>query len=126
MSLNTKSEAIIHFIEKMDIEMISDLLDDDRTYQDMSKSRFLALLENVFNQMTESRNSSLTAHKGKCGHEECINIGKAGFCFAGNKTKHHINLIIEEQDGKVKDIYECDELQCPSKDLPYEYKVNVG
>jgi len=105
--------------------MIGDLLDDDRTYQDMPKSQFLHLLDNAFMKLSEEENTGLTAHSGTCGNEECINAGKSGFCFTGNKTKHHINLIIEEENGKVTDIYECNGFHCPTKDLQYKFKVKV-
>ena len=40
-TLKTQLDAVVHFIERLDIEMINVILDDDRRYQNMEKYMFI-------------------------------------------------------------------------------------
>jgi len=48
--INTQSEAVLHFFKKLDIDMVDELLDSDRTYADLEKSMFIHKLGNAFDQ----------------------------------------------------------------------------
>jgi hypothetical protein len=43
-ALKTQEEALIYFLELLDIDMIDTLLENDRTYQDMEKQEFIRKL----------------------------------------------------------------------------------
>ncbi len=37
----TQSEAVIYYIQEMDLEMVELIMEDDKTYQDVSKATFV-------------------------------------------------------------------------------------
>ena len=47
--LKTQAQAVVHFIEQLDIEMVDTLLDDTLEYQDMEKNIFINKLGDAFN-----------------------------------------------------------------------------
>ena len=51
--LVNQSDAILYFLQRMDIEMINDILDDGRTYQGFRKSLFIHKLGNAFDEFIE-------------------------------------------------------------------------
>jgi len=114
MKIETQVDAVVHFIHKMDIEMLNDILDDKLTYQDMEKHRFLDMLEIAFDAIKRAGNEFLIPHKGMCNRSDC-NYKFKGYSFRGDNTGAHIDLIIEQTDGIVEDIYECDEFRCKPK-----------
>ena len=46
--LPTQTQAIQHFIEKMDIETADTFLENDKTYQDFEKYLFISKLQKAF------------------------------------------------------------------------------
>ncbi len=111
-TLNTHEEAVKYFISQMDIEMLNDILDNEKTYQDFSKEEFIARLGKSFNNLKDYKNTHLLIFPGYCDHCTCINKGKSGFIFYGNKSKHYLNLIFDVNDtGRVTDLHECNEFK---------------
>jgi hypothetical protein len=107
-TLHTHEEAVIYFISQMDIEMLYDILDDNRTYQDLPKWEFLAKLENVFEKFRAAGDTRLLIFSGRCNGCDCDNFKKGGYKFYGNHTKNHFNLIVELTDKEhVTDMFEC-------------------
>ncbi len=47
----TKKQALVKYILEMNIDMISLLLDDDKSYMDVSKEVFVKKLIEVFNNL---------------------------------------------------------------------------
>lgn len=43
--ISNQTQAIQHFIEKMDIEMVDAFLDNNKTYQDFEKYLFISKLQ---------------------------------------------------------------------------------
>ncbi len=80
-NISNQEEAIKHFIEQMDIEMIDAFLDARKTYQDMQKEFFLLKLERVFQIFKKSGDIYLIAYQGRCNN--CYK-DKLGFTFVGN------------------------------------------
>jgi hypothetical protein len=83
------------------------ILEDDVSYQDTTKSIFLQKMKEVFKDFQKEDNK-LIPYEGKCISSECTNKNNKGIAFVGNKSGRYINLIIEEnENGSVKDIYNC-------------------
>ncbi len=104
MQLFTQSKAIIHFIQKMDIEMIDAFLDDNLTYQNFEKCIFISKLQNVFDQFKNAGDTELIMHEGMCG--DC-NKGCKVYSFIGNVSNNYMDLFIQTDEGKITDMYEC-------------------
>jgi hypothetical protein len=102
--ISTQAEAIKHFMEKMDIEMIDAFLDEDRTYQDNTKHYFLSSLKDGFGKFTDKGDTHLIALKGKC---DICDKTKTGFTFLGNNSNKHMSVIFEIKKNRVTDLYEC-------------------
>ena len=111
----SKKETIISYFEKMDINMLELLLDDSKTYQDATKEMFLKKLELLFNDLKNNNDSFLTAYKGKCVSEKCMNSGCKGYSFVGNNSGKHLDLIFEEYKSEFFDIYHCSSLETSNK-----------
>ncbi|WP_452223703.1 hypothetical protein [Lacinutrix chionoecetis] len=101
-------EKITQAIKNFDIASLNELLDDDKPYQDVSKSLFLKTLEKKFNQ----------AKKDDChgfddvffGICESCNKGCEGMTFLSN-SGYYLDLFIESKDNKTADdIYVCNKL----------------
>jgi len=106
IKLKTQAQAVVHFIEQLDIEMVDTLLDDMLEYQDMDKDIFINKLGDAFNEFIESGDTRLNSTKGLCDSVIC-NYKCKGFSFVGNNSGNYMDLIIEIKDGKVIDMYEC-------------------
>ena len=103
--MKTHYQAIVDFFSKMDIEMLDTFLEMGQ-YQDMPKSKFMALLRNAFDTMKKSGDVRLEMYRGTC--MGCAkNKGCTGFSFVGNRTGNYINMIIKENQDRVTDIFEC-------------------
>lgn len=105
-NLQTQAQAVIHFIQLIDIEMIDSLLDDKREYQDMRKDVFINKLGYALNEFIEAGDTYLKTTQGFCDSMIC-NYKCKGFSFVGNISGNFIDLIIEIENGFVIDIYEC-------------------
>lgn len=91
----------------MDTEMLSIVLDDNRTYQEASKDAYLEKLNEVFEKFKAKGDTMLIPSSGFCGSDECTNQGCKGYSFFGNKSNNYTSLVIEEENGVVTDIYQC-------------------
>ncbi len=121
-NLQTQTDAVIYFIQRLDIEMVAEILDNDLTYQDMPKHIFIRKLGNALNEFRESGDELLKYYKGCCTAESC-NYNKQGFSFVGKRSGKYMDLIIEAKDGKVLDIYECHCFKI--FDLPFKKRQQV-
>ena len=102
--LRTKANAVRYFIQTMDIEMLYFILDDEIAYQDFSKNEFLLKLEHVFEDLKTHGDTFLNAIEGRCG--QCSK-DKTGFLFVGNNSRRYMNLLFDQSNGEIKDLYEC-------------------
>ena len=103
-NINNQADAIRHFIEQMDIEMIDAFLDAKKTYQDMQKDRFLSKLERVFQLFKDSGDSFLIPYQGRCNN--CYK-DKLGYTFIGNYSINYISIIVDSEKGTINDMFEC-------------------
>ncbi|MEO6135458.1 MAG: hypothetical protein ABIP35_09920 [Ginsengibacter sp.] len=104
--IKTQADAVIHFLQRLDVEMVSDILEDSRTYQDFEKSIFIKKLSIAIDEFVASGDIFLNCYRGCCNSETC-NYDCEGFTFSGNKSKNFIDLVIITKDGVVQDMYEC-------------------
>ena len=107
--LDTKThlEAIIHFIEKMDIQKLDALL-LKQSYSSISKAKFMEELKGVFDRFNDSKDTVLYAEPGIC---QGCNNGCEGFTFLSNKSRNYIDLVIKSEDNIVTDIFECSQFK---------------
>ena len=108
---STQSDAVLYFIRKLDVGMVSDLLDDKRSYQDMPKFRFINKLEIALDKFIDAGDTWLERYDGCCDSKTC-NFKFSGYRFVGNNSTMYMDLIVEIKDGMVLDIYECTQFLC--------------
>ena len=104
--IENQKDAIIHFISKFDLEMIDAILDEQYNYNDYGKDELLYNLKVVFRQYAEEGDDYLDVNKNSCDcslKDECNNA----ITFVGNNSRRFLDLIIETNNEKVVDIYEC-------------------
>ncbi len=106
-ALKTHFDAVVYFFTKFDTDMISDLLADDCTYQDMSKHRFVRKLGDLFQDLQRLGDTKLLAMVD----DTPLPIdGSYGVTFEGNNTALFIEVVFEvDEIGFITDIYEVEE-----------------
>lgn len=107
--MTSKKQHIIHAITELDISKLEVLLDEDKTYQDTTKEMFISKLSEAFIKFKESKDDSLYFREGKCGSKLCKNRGCKGYTFIGNNSRLHMDLIFEESNNEIVDIYHCND-----------------
>lgn len=106
-ALKTQLDAVVHFFTKMDVEMVSTLLDDQISYQDYNKSLFIRKLGDLFFEFSQVGDKYLVLEKGECCGCSC---GVSGYTFIGNESHSFIDIVfVSDSDGNISDIYECGE-----------------
>ena len=116
---------IIKSISKMDAEMLSLVLNNDITYQDAHKEVFVEKLNEAFNKFKKENDTSLTPYPGVCMSKECTNIGCKGYSFVGNISGATLDLILEEKNGEVYDIYLCHGMASDHQPSEYDKQINI-
>jgi hypothetical protein len=104
--LQTQIDAVLYFLQRLDINMLKLVLDDSFTYQNFEKPLFIKKLDAALNDFIEAGDTYLNRYKGFCNAESC-NYKCKGYSFVGNKSHNYFDLIIDVKDGVVNDIYEC-------------------
>ena len=104
--IKTQSDAVLHFLQHLDIEMIDSVLEPNRTYQDFEKNTFVQKLGYALDEFIQSGDTYLNRFPGQCNSEIC-NFKCKGFTFIGNHSGNYFDLIIDIKEGIVHDIYEC-------------------
>jgi len=115
-AITTQSDAVIHFIKNLDIDMIDTLLEDKYTYQDLKKSVFIQKLGIAFDEFTKPGDTQLEVNNGFCSQFICNNQC-SGLRFSSKESGLYFDLIIDIDNGIVTDIYECSSFMCLSADL---------
>ena len=119
-NIKNQSDAIKHFIEQMDIEMIEAFLDENKTYQDMQKDKFLIKLNGVFDKFKSAGDNFLIPYKGKCNN--CFK-DKIGYTFIGNYSFCYISIIIDIANGTINDMFECSDFANNDQNLLLNKKL---
>lgn len=116
---------IIKFISEMSSDMLSEILSNEITYQDANKEVFVDKLNEAFNKFRRENDSYLTPFAGVCNSKECTNTGCKGFSFVGNISGATLDLIIEEKNGEVHDIYHCHGMVSNNQPGEYDKQINI-
>lgn len=111
--VKTQAEAVIYFLQRMDADMLNEILDETFTYQEMPKHIFLHKLSVALDDFANGGDTFLNCFSGNCGEEGC-NYKCKGYSFIGNVTSNYMDLIIEVKRDKVVDMYECAVFKCNS------------
>ena len=107
---------ILKYFCEMNVDMLELVLDDSKTYQNVSKDLFLKNLDKLFTRFKERKDTSLVPFPGVCSAEIC-NKGCTGFGFVGNHSKCHTAFIFDGDETQVNDIYICNSFESERKDL---------
>ncbi|MCF8270049.1 MAG: hypothetical protein K9I25_08740 [Crocinitomicaceae bacterium] len=102
--LKTVDDALRHFIQALDLEMVELLLkempeDDPGEHQDL-----LRRLGRAFDYFKDQGDEQLNVIQGKC--TKCFPTS-TGFYFVGNKSKAHMHLLFHRNDQGILSVFEC-------------------
>lgn len=122
--LNTHLGCVLYHLQRFDIKMVADLLQDDLTYMDCTKDVFIEQLSSVLKYFEEDGDTYLNRIPGYCDSKDC-NYMKAGFSFVGNKSKQYMDLIFEIENDLIADICECTEFKCSEMSFDGRFKITV-
>ena len=111
VALKTQVDAALYFLQRLDIDMVSSVLEDGRTYQNFAKPLFIEKLDNALDEFIEEGDTYLNRYEGSCNSKSC-NYKCKGYSFVGNNSRNYFDLIIDVKDGVVNDIYECFSFRC--------------
>lgn len=111
VALKTQVDAVFYFLQRLDIDMVSSVLEDNRTYQNFAKPLFIKKLEDAKDEFIEVGDTYLNRYKGSCNSKSC-NYKCKGYSFVGNNSANYFDLIIDVKHGVVNDIYECFSFKC--------------
>lgn len=123
-TINSQADAVIHYIKHLDIDMVETLLDDELTYQDFPKHIFIQKFGAAFDQFIQAGDQVLEISNGFCSEFICNNQC-SGYRFSSKSSGLYFDLIIETEDGNVKDIYECSSFFCLSSDTNAKKRVRI-
>ena len=125
ISLNTQAEAILYFLQRLDINMVSCILEDIYTYQNFEKSLFVKKLGVALDEFIEGGDTYLNRYSGFCNAKTC-NYKCNGFTFVGNNSGNYFNLIIDINEGVVQDIYECFFFKRENKEIKKNKNIEIN
>ena len=105
----TEKQKIINAFKDLDFKKLYNLLDDNKSYMDVSKKTFLNALQKEVKQL-EGLKSYKTVEEGICNS---CNKGCKAYKFKA-AYQPSLNLFFEEKDNSVSDIYLCNDLKVKS------------
>jgi hypothetical protein len=120
--ISNQIQAIQHFIEKMDIEMVDAFLDNDKTYQDFEKYLFISKLHKAFATFADLGDTYLITVEGRCN--SCDKT-KRGYTFIGNNSNNYMNIIFNTADNKINDLYECRDFKNKQTNLNLKDRIYI-
>ena len=101
--LQSQPDAIVCFIQRMDIEMVNDILKDSRTYQNKDKSVFVHKLGIAFDRFAEAGDAFLDCYEGFCKSQEC-NFKCTGYSFIGHHSHNYLDMVFVIKEGVIHDL----------------------
>lgn len=123
-SPRNEREAVLYYLSKMDTGMLELVLSDNRTYQDAGKEVFLEKLNKSLSEFRENGDSTLRIVKGECHNDQC-HKGCAGYAFIGNCSGFHLDLIVEEANHEILDMYYCSDFSAYTEPLDENKKISI-
>jgi hypothetical protein len=122
--LNTHLGCVLYHLQRFDIQMVSDLLQDDITYMEYSKNVFVEKLSIALQEFRQHGDLYLERISDYCDSNMC-NHKKVCYTFIGNKSKLYMALIFVLENGLIADIYECTKFKTNRKYLNLQFKIIV-
>ncbi|SEF77301.1 tetratricopeptide repeat protein [Flavobacterium urumqiense] len=113
----SKKPLIIKAFSEMNISLLEELLNDNRTYQKATKTTFLKKMNIVFQQFKQEKDTALIPYVGSCGGETCKSYGCTGFSFIANYSNSFVDLVFDETENDFKDIYCCCRIKTKDVDV---------
>jgi uncharacterized protein YfbU (UPF0304 family) len=116
-----------YYFSRFDIEGIDKLLNDYKSYDGVTKERYLNLITNTIDDLKSKGITSLTDYPGICNG--CIKNCN-GFSFIDNDTGLYVDIIVEVKNKEITNFMECYDLMNESsitkkqRIVIKEYKVN--
>jgi len=118
-------EAFLYYMAKLDTGMLSEILEDSRTYQDADKELFIERLTEALEKFKDlGKDTVLEAIPGECGNESC-NKGCRGYAFTGNSSGLHLDLIVENSNARIIDIYHCSYFKADAAELDIDKSISI-
>ena len=124
VALKTQVDAVLYFLQRLDIAMVSDVLDVNHTYQNFAKPLFIKKLDAALDEFIEAGDTYLNRFNGACNSKSC-NYKCKGYTFVGNNSGNYFDLIIDIKDGVVNDIYECFNFKCEIKVIDKSVRIGI-
>jgi hypothetical protein len=66
----TQADAVLYFLQCLDIAMISNVLDDKKTYQNFEKPLFIKKLGSALDEFIEAGDTYLNRYDGVCNSND--------------------------------------------------------
>lgn len=107
----TEKQKLIQAFKSLDFDTLEKLLDDNKSYMDVSKSTFLNALHKEIERHEDLKRYELV-EEGICDH---CNKGCKAYKFKAENCPS-LNLFFEEKKGMVTDIYLCNALKVETPD----------
>lgn len=107
----TDKQKIINALKELDFLTLDNLLDNNKSYMDVSKSTFLNALRKEIERHEDLKRYELV-EEGICDH---CNKGCKAYKFKAENCPS-LNLFFEEKNGMVTDIYLCNALKVENPD----------
>ncbi len=121
----TQKDAFLHYMSRMEVDMLEYVLDDENTYNECTKAVFLEKLNETVADFKKKGNDNLIYNIGYCAASSC-NLACQGYIFKCNKTKDTFSLIIEEENRKIIDIFECTRFVSIKKEFVFANQSNIN
>lgn len=96
-------------LASMERERIDAILNATFFYNGVSKTEFLDRIQRVFSEFENGGDNELNLYLGRSASEPKAK----GFKFIGSRTGNFIELLIDIENGQVKDIRVCTDLTSP-------------
>ena len=122
--IKTQADAVIHFLQNLDIEMIDAVLEEGRSYQNLEKPIFIQKLGVALDEFLASGDTFLYRYNGFCNSEIC-NYKCTGLRFIGNNSKNYFDLVIIIREGIVHDIFECSIFKCHEEQVVINENIEI-
>jgi len=106
--LKTLDDAVRHFIQDMDFDMVQLLLKDIPEEEPGEIELFLLRLERALEYFKDQGDTHLNVVQGKC--TSCY-PKSTGFSFVGNVSKCYMNLIFHHNCKGHLDVMECNQFK---------------
>lgn len=107
----TEKQQILEAFKSLDFDTLQNLLDDNKSYMEVSKDLFLSTLKEKIDGY-ENLKSYENVVEGICNH---CNKGCKAYMFKAENFPS-LPLYFEEKDGKIIDIYLCNSLKYDNSD----------